>query len=57
MVGGIMENTAIINDVITTKDGVTFQTLSNLPIAEYGQCLVVIDSEELFMTGGSFELK
>jgi hypothetical protein len=39
-------------DVISTKDGKTFQTLKSLPIPFMYHCLVVIDSEELFISGG-----
>jgi secreted trypsin-like serine protease len=43
--------------VFSTKDGKTFERLKNLQKPDFHHCLVVIDKDELFMTGGYYGRK
>ena len=36
-------------------DGETFETLAPAPVAVYGACLAIIDTERLFLAGGITE--
>ena len=52
MVGGYRTGTESTISVETTSDGETFGSLPDLPRANEGSCVVIIDDERLFTCGG-----
>jgi hypothetical protein len=46
-------NNIFQDGVFHTKDGSTFTTLQKMPYASYGQCLVIVDNDTLFLAGFS----
>ena len=45
-------NFHIMNDITYTRDGVSFDLLPEMPIALYDHCMVALDGDDLFVTGG-----
>ncbi len=54
MSGGKREDTREdeLNSVITTKNGREFEVLAPLPVNLTDHCLVIVDEDRLFVTGG-----
>jgi hypothetical protein len=52
MAGGRNEDGDYLNQVIATKDGANYEFLTDLPLPLERACLVVIDSQSLFLAGG-----
>ena len=51
LLGGRNES-ATLDTVMRTRDGVYFETLQNLPVARRYACLAIINSTHLFLAGG-----
>ena len=45
----------VLDSVIVTKDGYTFDELESLPVPSYYGCLAVADEQTLLLTGGFTE--
>ena len=58
MSGGILNGSDnsdlhISNDTTYTKDGINFEFLPEMPLALRSHCMVALDGDDLFVTGGS----
>ena len=58
MSGGILNGSDnsdlhISNDTSYTKDGISFELLPEMPLALRSHCIVALDGDDLFVTGGS----
>ena len=43
----------IMNDTTYTRDGISFEFLPEMPLALTSHCMVALDGDDLFVTGGS----
>ena len=53
MAGGSSKRTEL-NSVETTHNGETFELLPELPYANRGSCLTIIDKDTIFVSGGRY---
>ena len=54
MSGGVLNNSNVdtMTDTTYTRDGVSFEFLPDMPLALFSHCIVALDGDDMFVTGG-----